>query len=123
MNSNPDILTSVFGYDEQDVEFEDDGPDSDFDPSEEFTGSREGFIFTTASKGTGYYRDAWQRTKKLVVVKKDASVTKEDLIAHCRQNLTGYKIPSFVEFRDDLPKTPVGKILRRELRDKPKETA
>lgn len=60
---------------------------------------------------------------KLVVVKKDASVTKEDLIAHCRQNLTGYKIPSFVEFRDDLPKTPVGKILRRELRDKPKETA
>lgn len=57
---------------------------------------------------------------KLVVVRKDPNVTKEDLITHCRQNLTGYKIPSFVEFRDDLPKTPVGKILRRELRDKSK---
>lgn len=58
---------------------------------------------------------------KLVVVKKDPALTKDDLIAHCRKNLTGYKIPSFVEFRSDLPKTPVGKILRRELRDKPKE--
>jgi len=57
---------------------------------------------------------------KLVVVKKDPAVTKEDLIAYCRKNLTGYKIPAFVEFRDELPKTPVGKILRRELRDKPK---
>ena len=56
---------------------------------------------------------------KLVVVKKDASVSKDDLIAHCRQNLTAYKIPSVIEFRDELPKTPVGKILRRELRDKP----
>ncbi|MDX1668762.1 MAG: AMP-binding protein, partial [Limnobacter sp.] len=58
---------------------------------------------------------------KLVVVKKDPNVTGEDLIAHCRKSLTGYKIPASVEFRDELPKTPVGKILRRELRDKPKE--
>lgn len=57
---------------------------------------------------------------KLVVVKKDESVTAEELIAHCRKSLTGYKIPASVEFRDELPKTPVGKILRRELRDKPK---
>lgn len=58
---------------------------------------------------------------KLVVVKKDEAVTAEELIAHCRKSLTGYKIPSAVEFRDELPKTPVGKILRRELRDKPKD--
>lgn len=58
---------------------------------------------------------------KLVVVKKDSNLSKEELIAHCRQSLTAYKIPAFVEFRNDLPKTPVGKILRRELRDKPSE--
>ncbi|NUM88630.1 MAG: AMP-binding protein [Bdellovibrionales bacterium] len=54
---------------------------------------------------------------KIFVVKKDAELTADVLIAHCRQQLTGYKVPSQVEFRNDLPKTNVGKILRRELRD------
>ena len=54
---------------------------------------------------------------KLVVVRKDATLSKEDLLAYCRSQLTGYKRPHHVEFRDSLPKTPVGKILRRELRD------
>jgi len=54
---------------------------------------------------------------KLFVVRKDDSVTEQDIIDHCRKNLTNYKRPRIVEFRDDLPKTNVGKILRRELRD------
>ena len=54
---------------------------------------------------------------KVVVVRKDKALTDADLIAYARQNLTGYKIPRHVEFRDALPKTTVGKILRRELRD------
>lgn len=54
---------------------------------------------------------------KIVVVKKDPDLTAEDLIAYCRKNLTGYKIPSQVEFRAELPKTNVGKILRRALRE------
>ena len=54
---------------------------------------------------------------KLVVVKKDPNLTAEDLRAHCKQYLTGYKLPKVIEFRTSLPKTNVGKILRRELRD------
>lgn len=54
---------------------------------------------------------------KVFVVKKDPSLTEEEIIAHCRVNLTGYKVPKAVEFRTELPKTNVGKILRRELRD------
>ena len=50
------------------------------------------------------------------VVKRDASLTSEELVAHCRTMLTGYKLPARVIFRDELPKTAVGKILRRELR-------
>ncbi|NKC13172.1 MAG: AMP-binding protein [Gammaproteobacteria bacterium] len=53
---------------------------------------------------------------KIVVVKKDPGLTEEQIIAHCKSNLTGYKVPKFVEFRRELPKTNVGKILRRELR-------
>jgi long-chain acyl-CoA synthetase len=53
----------------------------------------------------------------LFVVKKDPSLTKEALAAWCRERLTGYKRPKYIEFRDELPKTNVGKILRRELRD------
>jgi long-chain acyl-CoA synthetase len=60
---------------------------------------------------------------KLFVVKKDAALTDADVIAHCRAHLTGYKVPSLVEFRTDLPKTNVGKILRRELRDEAKKQA
>jgi len=55
---------------------------------------------------------------KLVVVKKDAAVSEADVRAYCEKNLTGYKRPKVVEFRTELPKSPVGKILRRELRDK-----
>jgi len=53
---------------------------------------------------------------KLVVVRKDPTLTEAQLIDHCRQYLTAYKVPRHVEFRDDLPRTAVGKILRRELR-------
>ncbi|MEO7013065.1 MAG: AMP-binding protein, partial [Dokdonella sp.] len=56
---------------------------------------------------------------KVVIVKKDPSLTAEQVKAHARENLTGYKHPRYVEFRSELPKTNVGKILRRELRDPP----
>ncbi|MDB5946942.1 MAG: long-chain-fatty-acid--CoA ligase-like protein [Ramlibacter sp.] len=55
---------------------------------------------------------------KLVIVKKDPALTEEKVREYCHANLTGYKRPKVIEFRTDLPKTPVGKILRRELRDK-----
>ncbi|NRD73838.1 long-chain-fatty-acid--CoA ligase FadD [Shewanella sp. VB17] len=57
---------------------------------------------------------------KVFVVKNDTSLGEQDLIAHCRQHLTGYKVPKLVEFRGELPKSNVGKILRRELRDEGK---
>ncbi|MEI7282587.1 long-chain-fatty-acid--CoA ligase FadD [Pectobacterium carotovorum] len=62
---------------------------------------------------------------KAFVVRRDNSLTKEELITHCRRNLTGYKVPKEIEFCDDLPKSNVGKILRRELRGekKPKKDA
>ena len=54
---------------------------------------------------------------KVFVVKKDKSLTKDEIIQFCRTELTGYKVPKQVEFRDDLPKSNVGKILRRKLRE------
>ncbi len=54
---------------------------------------------------------------KVFIVKKDDSLTTEEVLAYCRENLTNYKVPKHVEFRKELPKTNVGKILRRELRD------
>ncbi len=54
---------------------------------------------------------------KVVIVKKDPNLTTEDVIAHAKKSLTNYKVPKVVEFRDELPKTNVGKILRRALRD------
>ncbi len=54
---------------------------------------------------------------KLFVVRKDPRLTEAELLEHCRANLTGYKVPRSIVFRDALPKSPVGKILRRELRD------
>ena len=67
---------------------------------------------------------------KIVVVRKDAGVTDAEIIAHCRRFLTGYKTPRHVEFRETLPRSPIGKIVRRELKDKaapaearPKENA
>ncbi|MCI7353899.1 MAG: long-chain-fatty-acid--CoA ligase FadD [[Actinobacillus] rossii] len=56
-------------------------------------------------------------TIKIFVVKKDESLTREELRNHCRQYLTGYKVPRDIEFREELPKSNVGKILRRVLRD------
>ena len=60
---------------------------------------------------------------KLFVVKKDSSLTAAALLEHCRAHLTGYKCPREVEFRDELPKSNVGKILRRELREEMKRKA
>ncbi len=54
---------------------------------------------------------------KVFIVKKDKSLKKEEVVAYCREHLTGYKVPKHVEFREELPKTNVGKILRRQLRD------
>jgi long-chain acyl-CoA synthetase len=54
---------------------------------------------------------------KLVIVKKDPALTEAQVQAYCKENMTGYKQPRVIEFRSDLPKTPVGKILRRELRE------
>ncbi len=54
---------------------------------------------------------------KVVIVKKDPSLTEEQVLAHCKEELTGYKRPKIVQFVDELPKTNVGKILRRELRE------
>ncbi|EHD21619.1 Long-chain-fatty-acid--CoA ligase [Brenneria sp. EniD312] len=60
---------------------------------------------------------------KAFVVRRDASLTKDELITHCRRNLTGYKVPKEIEFCEDLPKSNVGKILRRELRDEQNKIA
>ncbi|MFO1378935.1 MAG: long-chain-fatty-acid--CoA ligase FadD [Chitinivorax sp.] len=54
---------------------------------------------------------------KVFVVKKDGALSEKEVIEHCKKNLTGYKVPKYVEFRAELPKTNVGKILRRALRD------
>ena len=54
---------------------------------------------------------------KVVIVKRDASLTEEQVRAHCAANLTAYKRPSIVEFRNELPKSGVGKVLRRMLRE------
>jgi long-chain acyl-CoA synthetase len=59
---------------------------------------------------------------KLFIVRKDPNLSGEDMMAWCKEELTGYKRPRFIEFRDTLPKTNVGKILRRELRDEKKVT-
>lgn len=69
------------------------------------------------SAAVGVADDKSGEAVKLFVVKKDPALTSESLMAHMRANLTGYKVPRHIVFRDDLPKTPVGKILRRELRD------
>jgi len=67
----------------------------------------------------GVHDDRSGEAVKVIVVRKDPALTEGDLLAHCRQHLTGYKIPRIVEFRDEpLPKTNIGKILRRELRER-----
>jgi long-chain acyl-CoA synthetase len=52
----------------------------------------------------------------LFVVKSDPTLSEDDVASYCRENFTAYKRPKYIEFRDDLPKSNVGKILRRELR-------
>ena len=58
---------------------------------------------------------------KLVIVRREPSLSEDDVKTYCREHLTGYKRPRVVEFRNEMPKTPVGKILRRELRDPPEK--
>jgi len=58
---------------------------------------------------------------RAVIVKKDPALTKEQVLEHCKKNLTGYKIPKLVEFWKELPKTNVGKVLRREVKDAPRQ--
>jgi long-chain acyl-CoA synthetase len=53
---------------------------------------------------------------KLYVVRSDSTLSEDEIAAYCRENFTGYKRPKYIEFRDELPKSNVGKILRRELR-------
>ena len=65
----------------------------------------------------GVPHDVSGEVVKLFIVRKDDSLTAEAVITHCRSHLTGYKVPKHVEFKEELPKTNVGKILRRELRD------
>jgi len=57
---------------------------------------------------------------KLFVVRKDPALTVDALMSYCKEQFTAYKKPKYIEFRDELPKTNVGKILRRELRDEKK---
>ncbi|MFT4937654.1 MAG: long-chain acyl-CoA synthetase [Paraglaciecola sp.] len=66
----------------------------------------------------GVPHEATGEMVKLFAVRKNESLTEKMLIDHCRKNLTGYKVPKIIEWRDELPKSNVGKILRRELRDK-----
>ena len=58
---------------------------------------------------------------RLVIVRSDPSLTKEQVLEHCKKNLTGYKIPKIIEFWKELPKTNVGKVLRREVKDAPRQ--
>ena len=72
-------------------------------------------VLEAGAVGVPYFRTG--EAVKLVVVRKDAALTEAELVAYCRQHLTGYKRPRHIEFREQLPHTNVGKILRRELRD------
>ncbi|MCQ3830509.1 AMP-binding protein [Microbulbifer elongatus] len=71
----------------------------------------------TEAAAVGIPDERTGETVKLFVVKADNSLTEEEIVAYCRENMTAYKVPKNIEFREDLPKTNVGKILRRELRD------
>jgi long-chain acyl-CoA synthetase len=59
---------------------------------------------------------------KVFVVKRDQTLTEKELLAYCRENLTNYKVPKHIAFRDELPKTNVGKILRRALKEQEEAT-
>jgi long-chain acyl-CoA synthetase len=72
-------------------------------------------VLEAAAAGVPLGADKGERVKAYVVVKPGETATEEELIAYCRENLAPYKVPKYVEFRDELPKTMVGKILRRVL--------
>ena len=74
----------------------------------------------TAGLGAGF---GHAQGDKPVVVKKDPALTADTVLQHCREHLTAYKCPRDVEFRSDLPKSNVGKILRRELREEARKAA
>ena len=78
-------------------------------------------VLEVAAIGVPYEKSG--EAVKVFIVRKDPSLTAEAVLAHCRENMTGYKVPRFVEFREELPKTNVGKILRRALRDEQKAAA
>ena len=65
----------------------------------------------------GVHDDKSGEAVKVVIVRKDMELTKEAIVEHCRLQLTAYKVPRHVEFRDVLPKSPIGKVLRRDLRE------
>jgi long-chain acyl-CoA synthetase len=69
------------------------------------------------SAAVGIHDDKSGEAVKVVIVRKDPNLTAEQVIAHCRQHLAPYKVPKVVEFRSELKKTPIGKVLRRELRE------
>ena len=89
---------------------------ADQDPSGKHDGIRHPGVLEAACIGIPDERSG-ERVKIFVVPKPGKTATAEDIVAYCREHLTGYKVPREVEFRDELPKTNVGKILRRELRD------
>jgi len=64
----------------------------------------------------GVKHDVTGEAVKVFIVKKDPSLSEQDIFAHCNEMLTNYKRPKFIEFMDELPKTNVGKVLRKELR-------
>lgn len=71
-------------------------------------------VFESAAIGVPHEKSG--EAIKLFVVKKDTSLTEDEVISFCKENLTGYKVPKMIEFREDLPKSNVGKILRKDLR-------
>jgi long-chain acyl-CoA synthetase len=71
----------------------------------------------TESAAVGVHDDKSGEAVKVVVVRKDPNLTSEQVIAFCRERLAAYKVPKHVEFRTELKKSPIGKVLRRELRD------
>ncbi|MCF2093677.1 hypothetical protein L1M68_05170 [Coxiella burnetii] len=73
-------------------------------------GIREAAVIGLSSEKTG-------EQIKAFIVRKDKNLTKDEVIKHCREFLTAYKVPKIIEFREELPKTNVGKVLRRALRD------
>jgi long-chain acyl-CoA synthetase len=69
----------------------------------------------------GVVEEDGREAVKLFVVKKEASLTAQELITYCKAHLTNYKVPRYIEFRDSLPKSPVGKVLRRILQEEEKQ--